>query len=98
MDADDVEGKSAQRNDDEYRDQKSHRNPHQDAHVKSPSQRRPPLSWLPSLRPSTNIREIDLGRSFPVTLFLPRAVNNQYLVDAAFRHRKHDAIGNMILP
>jgi hypothetical protein len=31
MGADDVEGKSAQRNDDEYRDQKGHRDPHQDA-------------------------------------------------------------------
>ena len=88
---DDVEGKSAQRNDDEYRDQKGHRNPHQDAHVKSPSQRRPSLSWLPSLRPSTNIREVDLVHSFPVTLFLRRAVNNQSLVDAAFRYRKPES-------
>jgi hypothetical protein len=44
MGADDVDGKFAQRNEDEYRDQKDHRNPHQDAHVKSSSQ------------PSTNIR------------------------------------------
>ena len=31
MRADDVDGKSGQRNDDEYRDQNGRRNPHQDA-------------------------------------------------------------------
>jgi hypothetical protein len=88
MGADDVEDKSAQPNDDEYRDQNSHRNPHQDAHVKPPSQRRRSFSWLPSPCPSTNIREIDLVRSCPITVFPGPAVNNQALVDAAFRYRK----------
>jgi hypothetical protein len=80
MGADDVDGKFAQRNDDEYRDQKGHRNPHQDAHVKSSSQ------------PSANIREVDLVNSFPITVFLRPAVNNRSLVDAAFRYRKPDRL------
>ena len=91
MGADDVEGKSGQRNDDEYRDQKGRRNPHQGAHVKSPSQRRPSLSWLPSLRPITNIREVDFVHSFSFTVFLRPVVNNRSLVDAAFRYRKLDS-------
>jgi hypothetical protein len=53
MGADDVDGKFAQSNDDEYRDQKGHRNPHQDAHVKYPSQRRRSFPWVgPRPRPS----------------------------------------------
>jgi hypothetical protein len=90
MGADDVEDKSAQRNDDEYRDQNGHRNPHEDAHVKSPSRRRRSFSWLPSLRPTTNIREVDLVQSLRLSLFPYSGVNNQSLVDAAFRDRKRD--------
>ena len=59
--------------------------------MKYPSQRRRPLSWLPSLRPSPDIREVDLLYSLPLTLFPYFAVNNQSLVDAAFRNRKPDA-------
>src|ERR1700733_3695610 len=91
MGADDVDGKSAQSNDDEYRDQNGHHNPHQDAHVKSPSQRRRSFSWLPSLRPSTNIREVYLVQSLRLSLFPHSGANNQSLVDAAFRGRKPDA-------
>jgi hypothetical protein len=40
MGADDVKGKPYQGNDKAYRDQKHHRNPQQDVHAKSPSQRR----------------------------------------------------------
>src|ERR1700678_955255 len=91
MSADNVEGKFTQRNDDEYRDQNDRRNPHRDAHAKPPSRRRRSFSWLPSLRPGTNFREVDAVHSFQITVFLRAPVNNQSLVDAAFRYRKLDS-------
>jgi hypothetical protein len=77
MGAEDVKGEPYQKgNDSEYRDRKGHRNPHQRAHAKPPA--------------STGSREVDLVRSFALTLVLRPVVNNQSFVDAAFRDRKRD--------
>jgi hypothetical protein len=86
MGADDVNGKPWQtgNDDNQYRERKGYR-------TRMPSLLRSDeahLPWLPSLRPCTGSGNVDLVRTFAVSVFLRPAVNNPSLVDAPFPDRK----------